>query len=151
MVFVAAVTAIIIGSVTFVIGHSLGRAAPTTSAPISTGPSPTSNRCETAKNLNDYQLNECLIRQIASVKIKLKTALSLEATNLRSTTLSQARQIVNAAENSFDHYVRSECLAEANPYMGGTIFPIIFGFCEISLYQQRLGLVEKQAASSLAN
>lgn len=101
--------------------------------------------------MNDYQLNECLIGQVASVRGKLKAALKIEAQNLKATTLSQAWKVVNAAEMSFEHYVRSECLAEANPYLGGTIYPITFGFCEVSLYDERLSLVEKQASSSLAN
>lgn len=52
--------------------------------------------------------------------------------------------LTQQAQKTFLTYARAECLAEANPYRGGTIYPIIFGECSLSLYRQRLALIVEQ-------
>jgi len=110
-----------------------------------------SRNCQNSANLNDYQMNMCLIAQVDSTRSLLNTALGHEAAVLQSGSIRNGQQVVHAAESAYEHYVRAECLAEANPYSGGTIYPIIFGNCEVSLLQERLSLVNQQLKASLAN
>lgn len=106
--------------------------------------------CQRFANLNDYQMNMCLVAQIRTTRTMLNTALHREAAALQSGSLQNGQRVVRASESAFDRYVRAECLAEANPYSGGTIYPIIFGDCEVSLLKGRLSLVNQQLKASLA-
>lgn len=129
--------------VTSTIVSSTSHATPPVATPLTS--------CQASGKLNDYQLNECLIARVAIIRAELNAALTREEHRLISSTLRQATGVVVAAQHSFDRYVRLECLAEANPYAGGTIYPIVFGFCEVSLLQQRLKLVDFESTHSLAN
>ena len=110
-----------------------------------------SRNCQQSANLNDYRMNICLITQIHATRALLHTALGQEAAALQSGSIQDGQRVVSAAESAYERYVRAECLAEANPYSGGTIYPIIFGNCEVSLLQERLALVNQQLKASLAN
>lgn len=151
MLPIVAVATLIIVTTVLVSTHSAGTKSPLMTVPSSLSETIPQRQCTAAKNLNDYQMNECLITEVAAIKVQLHVALGREAHHLISSTPKEATQVVDAAEASFEHYVRAECLAEANPYMGGTIFPTVFGGCEVTLYQQRLRLVVQQTTYSLAN
>lgn len=151
MLPIVAVATLVIITTILVSTHSSGTKSPLVTVPTSLSETIPQRQCTTAENLNDYQMNECLITELTAIKAQLHDALGREAHHLISSTPKEAKQVVNAAEVSFEHYVRAECLAEANPYMGGTIFPIVFGSCEVTLYQQRLRLVVQQTTNSLAN
>ena len=96
-------------------------------------------------------MNMCLTAQVRVTRSQLKGALDREAAALQSGSIQNGQRVVHAAESAYERYVRAECLAEANPYSGGTIYPIIFGNCEVSLLQERLALVNQQLKASLAN
>ncbi|HUV57765.1 MAG TPA: lysozyme inhibitor LprI family protein [Acidimicrobiales bacterium] len=113
--------------------------------------SDTSLHCQDSPNFNDYQMNMCLTAQVRVTRSQLKGALDREAAALQSGSIQNGQRVVHAAESAYERYVRAECLAEANPYSGGTIYPIIFGNCEVSLLQERLALVNQQLKASLAN
>jgi uncharacterized protein YecT (DUF1311 family) len=109
------------------------------------------SQCQNSKNLNDYQMNMCLIEKVKIVRAALDSKLRTEAVALSATSPQDGARVVDAAQAAFETYRRRECLAEANPYTGGTIFPIVFGNCELSMYQQRLALVNHEISGSLGN
>ena len=111
-------------------------------------PTTISTACNDNPNLNDYQMDMCLTKQIHTLRGAIAAALNRQISLINASAPGQGLPLVTAAQKDFDLYVRSECLAESAPYNGGTIVPIIFGNCEVSLYQQRLTLIRSQ--SSLA-
>ena len=109
----------------------------------------TPSTCASRANLNDYQMNMCLTGEIARLTRAVGVEVAREARHVASSP-REGQRVAAAAQRAFEHYARAECLAEANLYNGGTIYPIIFGDCEVSLLQQRLDLVRSVNAFSLA-
>ena len=124
-------------------------ASPTTTTTTTTLAIPL-RECQTNKNLNDYRLNECLIEQIHLARVSLATVLRRESVYFGVPSPATGRRVVDAAQSAFQVYARKECLAQATPYTGGTIYPIVYGHCELSLLEQRLSLV-RQEVTSFAN
>ncbi len=105
--------------------------------------------CASRANLNDYQMNVCLTGEIARLMRAIGVEVSREARHVASSP-REGQRVAATAQRAFERYARAECLAEANLYSGGTIYPIIFGDCEVSLLHQRLDLVRSVNAFSLA-
>lgn len=114
---------------------------PPTRASTSTSPQKATS-CLTDPNLNDYQMNQCLVEQIGRVRSELTVALRRETVGL-SAVSNDSSILMAGAEADFERFASNECLAEASPYTGGTIYPIIFGNCKLSLYGQRLRWVNQ--------
>ena len=96
------------------------------------------------RGATDTRINQCLVARIHAVRTALTSALEREGVTLG--TGSRPTSMVARAESDFERYVRTQCLAQANPYRGGSIVPIIFGRCEVALLSQRLMYVRHVSA-----
>lgn len=74
----------------------------------------------------------------------MTSALHQESKFLSFTSKSEGWRVAIEAQRAFMNYAHHECLAEANPYESGTIVPIIYGECALSLEMQRLTLIQEQ-------
>jgi hypothetical protein len=76
----------------------------------------------------------------------MSSALTIEAKYLGAKSKAQDLRLEETAQRSFLKYAHDECTAQTNPYATGTIAPIVYGECILSLGQQRLALLRKEIA-----
>ncbi|MEO9181419.1 MAG: lysozyme inhibitor LprI family protein [Acidimicrobiales bacterium] len=120
-----------------------------TSVPASgaaTASSLTAQSC-TGKNLEtDVQINQCLDRAILRLNTQMSSAVAVESKYLGAHSKGQDLRLEEVAQSAFLKYARNECTAQINPYATGTIAPIFYGECIISLSRQRLALLRNEIA-----
>jgi uncharacterized protein YecT (DUF1311 family) len=86
-------------------------------------------------------MDECAGTELLEVQRQLNAALAAAE---RGAGASFVR-LVNSAEQTFEAYEKAECKVAAAPNIGGTIYPLIFGNCEVRLTVQRLQEVREDA------
>lgn len=101
--------------------------------------------CSSTTLTTDVAIYQCLNHRLAKVHHAIDVALRTEAPFL-SSQRATGRRLAARAESAYSSYVRRECDAEANPYQPGTIVPIIYGECALSLFHQRLVLIKATTA-----
>lgn len=102
--------------------------------------------CTSAKLKTDLQINECLRHALTKLNEQMSSAVAIESKYLGAKSKTQNLRLATAAQRSFSKYVHDECTAQMNPYATGSIAPIIYGECALSLGQQRLALLRKEIA-----
>ena len=91
--------------------------------------------------MSQIAMDECVGTELLEVQRQLNVAL---AANERGNSTNSVR-LVNSAERTFETYEKAECKVAAAPNIGGTIYPLIFGSCEVRLTVQRLQEVREDA------
>ena len=103
--------------------------------------------CQSSALTSDYQIDRCLEGKIREITSRMQTALRRESGYLRYASPSQDWRVVQRTQRTFVAYAREECLAQTNPYRTGTIVPILYGECEVQLFDQRLAYIDHTIAS----
>ena len=91
--------------------------------------------------MSQSAMDECVGTELLEVQRQLKVAL---AAIERGSSTSFVR-LVSVTERTFETYEKAECTVAAAPKTGGTIYPLIFGNCEVRLTVQRLQEVREDA------
>lgn len=98
-----------------------------------------------SKNLKiDVQINRCLDRAIVRLNAQMSSAVAAESKYLGAQSKAQNLRLEEVAQSAYLKYAHNECTAQTNPYSTGSIAPIIYGECIISLGRQRLALLRKE-------
>jgi uncharacterized protein YecT (DUF1311 family) len=100
--------------------------------------------CTGANLKTDVQINRCLSNAILNLDRQMSNAVAIESKYLGATSKVQDRRLEEIAQLAFSKYAHSECSAQSNPYSSGSIAPIVYGECIISLDRQRLALLRKE-------
>jgi uncharacterized protein YecT (DUF1311 family) len=106
----------------------------------------TAQPCTGANLKTDVQINRCLSKAILNLDRQMSSAVAIESKYLGAKSKVQDRRIEENAQLAFSKYAHSECSAQTNPYSSGSIAPIVYGECIISLDRQRLALLRKEIA-----
>jgi uncharacterized protein YecT (DUF1311 family) len=103
-----------------------------------------SQTCRSINSLPDSKIYECLNQQVHALETKMTSALRKESQFLSFTSTNEGWRVAMKAQSALLAYMHQECLAQATPYQPGTIVPIIYGECALSLERQRLALIQQQ-------
>jgi uncharacterized protein YecT (DUF1311 family) len=104
----------------------------------------TAQSCTGTNLKTDLQINRCLTKAILNLDHQMSSAVAIESTYLGASSKVRDLRLEEIAQSAFSKYARSECNAQTNPYSSGTIAPIVYGECIISLDRQRLALLRKE-------
>ncbi len=77
---------------------------------------------------DQVQLDDCAATEL---QLQLASALKLERSSSDS-------KLVDAVESAFKSYETAECTEASSPNVGGTIYPLVYSYCEINLTIQRI-------------
>jgi uncharacterized protein YecT (DUF1311 family) len=112
-------------------------AQPSGAAASATSPTPpvvTYNHSCTRTAKTQSAMNRCAAKEVRELQHQLSTDLSRQ----KKGRSPSAARLVQAAQTSFAAYEKAECTAMAAPNVGGSIYPLVFGNCEIRLTVQRI-------------
>jgi uncharacterized protein YecT (DUF1311 family) len=103
--------------------------------------------CQSKKLTTDYEIDQCLTSNIRAMTTRMETALRKESVYLRYGSRSKDWRVAQRTQSTFVAYAHDECLAQSNPYQPGTIVPILYGECVVTLYKQRLNYIDQTITS----
>ena len=95
--------------------------------------------CETTA-MTQSAMDACASSELSDLQNQLSAALQTESTLFPSSS-------VNSVQSDWSTFVNTECTMEANSYQGGSIYPMIFGDCEVQLTVTRIEEVRKLISS----
>jgi uncharacterized protein YecT (DUF1311 family) len=90
-------------------------------------------------------MNQCAAKEVRELRHQLAAALSRQE---KGGSPSSVR-LIQSAQSSFVAYEKAECAAVAAPNLGGSIYPLIFGSCEVRLTVQRIEEVREDLSGFL--
>jgi uncharacterized protein YecT (DUF1311 family) len=99
--------------------------------------------CQSKKLTTDYEIDQCLTTNIRTMTTRMESALRKESVYLRYGSRSKDWRVAQRTQSTFVAYAHEECLAQSNPYQPGTIVPILYGECVVTLYNQRLNYIDQ--------
>jgi len=85
-------------------------------------------------------MNQCAALWLSHAQARLAKLLSRERTKL-------PRASVNTSQGAWIAYRNAECSAEAAPYRGGSIYPLIYLTCEVYVTDARTALIQHVLAN----
>jgi uncharacterized protein YecT (DUF1311 family) len=132
--------AALVTSVTVAQPSGAAAAAPTITAPVVTY-----NHSCTRTAKTQGAMNQCAAKEVRELQHQLKAALAKQKKGGSSSFVRH----VQAAQNSFVAYEKAECTAVAAPNVGGSIYPLVFGSCEVRLTVQRIQEVREDLSGFL--
>ncbi len=91
--------------------------------------------------MSQIAMDECVGTELLEVRRQLNVALA--SAERGGSTISV--RFIKVAEQTFETYEKAECTVAAAPNTGGTIYPLLFGNCEVRLTVQRLQDVKEDA------
>lgn len=91
--------------------------------------------------MSQVAMTECVGSELAEVQRQLDAALSEQE---RGASKAQV-DMVKVAQVKFEAYERAECPVAALGNIGGTIYPMMLGLCQLRLTVQRLQEVRQDA------
>jgi uncharacterized protein YecT (DUF1311 family) len=80
---------------------------------------------------DQVQLDDCAATELHALQGQLRSALNLQRR-------SSDPMLVDTAETAFKSYEKAECTEASALNVGGTIYPLIYSYCEINLTIQRI-------------
>ena len=104
------------------------------SSTTSTLPIVTYNRACARTAMTQIAMDECAGVEIKELNGQLSVALAHQEKGATSNELTADR----AAQAAFNAYEKAACAVAAAPNVGGTIYPLILGQCEIRVTVQRI-------------
>jgi uncharacterized protein YecT (DUF1311 family) len=107
----------------------------------------TTQPCSGPRFNTDFRIDQCLESDLRMMRTRMESSLREESVFLGYPSRSQDWRVAQRTQSTFLAYAREECLAQANPYQPGTIVPILFGECELQLFDQRLAYLHRTIAS----
>jgi uncharacterized protein YecT (DUF1311 family) len=119
-------------------GTSIKPSGAAASATTPTPPVVTYNHSCTRTATTQNAMNRCAAKEVRELQHQLSTDLSRQ----KKGRSPSAARLVQAAQTSFAAYEKAECTAMAAPNVGGSIYPLVFGNCEIRLTVQRIQEVQ---------
>gem|GEM_PF-1952896 len=123
------------------VGSTVREHPSTSSQPAPTLPPVTYDQSCDRTAQSQTAMDECAGMELLEVQRQLNAALAADE---RGAGTSFVR-LVNSAQRTFDTYEKAECTVAAEPNIGGTIYPLIFGSCEVRVTVQRLQEVRQDA------
>jgi uncharacterized protein YecT (DUF1311 family) len=115
--------------------------SPRASSTASTLPVVTYSRACARTAVTQIALDECAGTELKELEGQLATALARQEKGQTSNVVAADR----AAQAAFDTYEKAACAVAAAPNLGGTIYPLISGQCEIRLTAQRVGEIRQES------